>query len=248
MAAPLAILLAAVAAALLPGSPPAAARLERLSITARGRQPLIHRPRAAPLPSVRPRAAAAILAGVAAGWWVGGLAAPLIAAGFGWIAWYGLGRLESGAIARTRTLGAQAVPLVAELLSAAIAAGCPPIAAAEVVADAIGGPVGAALRHAAASARLGSDPGVGWLALGADPDWRPLARALAGAVTRGTSPVGVLDRVAQDARDTARWSAEARARSLGARAAAPLGLCFLPAFVLVAIVPLVVTAAAPVLP
>jgi hypothetical protein len=52
----------------------------------------------------------------------------------------------------------------------------------------------------------------------------------------------VLERVAEDARDTARRAAEARARSLGARAAAPLGLCFLPAFVLVGVVPIVVTA------
>jgi hypothetical protein len=49
-----------------------------------------------------------------------------------------------------------------------------------------------------------------------------------------------LERVARDARDGSRWEGEAKARAVGARAAAPLGLCFLPAFVLVAIVPIVV--------
>jgi hypothetical protein len=57
----------------------------------------------------------------------------------------------------------------------------------------------------------------------------------------------MLQRVAEDARDAARWDAQARARALGARAAAPLGLCFLPAFVLVGIVP-VVAGVGPLLP
>jgi hypothetical protein len=85
------------------------------------------------------------------------------------------------------------------------------------------------------------------MTLAVDPAIRPLARALAATAARGTSPVPVLNRVAQDARDAARWEAESRARSVGARAAAPLGLCFLPAFVLVGIVPVVATAG-PLLP
>jgi hypothetical protein len=58
----------------------------------------------------------------------------------------------------------------------------------------------------------------------------------------------MLQRIALDARESARWAAEARARSVGARAAAPLGLCFLPAFVLVGIVPLVAALGMPLLP
>ena len=38
---------------------------------------------------------------------------------------------------------------------------------------------------------------------------------------------------------SSRSEAEARARTVGVRAAAPLGLCLLPAFVLVGVVPLV---------
>ena len=43
-------------------------------------------------------------------------------------------------------------------------------------------------------------------------------------------------------------AAEARAQRAGVLIAAPLGLCFLPAFVLVGIVPLVATLGMPLLP
>ncbi|MGH8825880.1 MAG: type II secretion system F family protein, partial [Jiangellaceae bacterium] len=104
-----------------------------------------------------------------------------------------------------------------------------------------------ALVAAAAAARVGADPSSAWVNLADDPALGTLARALAGAGTHGASPVAMLERVAADARDAARWEAQARARALGARAAAPLGLCFLPAFVLVGIVP-VVAGAGPLLP
>nr|WP_246211273.1 type II secretion system F family protein [Phytoactinopolyspora alkaliphila] len=133
------------------------------------------------------------------------------------------------------------LPLAADLLAAAISAGCPPVNAAEQVGRSLGGPLGSALATAAAVARIGSDPARAWSGLAADPALKPLGRALGSAVIRGVSPVHALQRVAQDGREAARWSAEARARAVGARAAAPLGLCFLPAFVLLGIVPLIVS-------
>ncbi len=133
------------------------------------------------------------------------------------------------------------LPLAADLMTAALSAGCPPAAAAESVGAAIGGPLGRALIDAAAAASVGVEPDRAWSGLAAEPAVRPLARALTAAMTRGTSPSPVLERVAADARDAARWAGEARARSLGARAAAPLGLCFLPAFVLVGVVPIIAT-------
>ena len=46
-------------------------------------------------------------------------------------------------------------------------------------------------------------------------------------------------RLAVDLRRGARARVEARARAVGVRAALPLGLCLLPAFVLLGVVPLV---------
>jgi Flp pilus assembly protein TadB len=251
MSAWLAVVLAAVAAGLALGPSASALRLRQLSLrTAReqscawARASETRRPI---LASTQARAGSAVMAGVVTWSFVSGFPGLVVGTGVGSLTWIGLRRLESGATVRAAQARAKALPLAAQLLAAAVAAGSPPLAATEAVADALGGPIGQLLRSAAASARVAADPASGWLMLAADPALRPLARALAGAETRGTSPVIVLERAAKDARDTARWAAEARARSLGARAAAPLGLCLLPAFVLVGIVPVVV-AAGPILP
>ena len=200
-----------------------------------------------PLASAHARVVAAAMVGFAAAWLVGSLAGLAMGGVVGIAAWVWLGRLEAASVVRTREDMVAALPLTAELLAAAVAAGSAPVIAAEAVGIAVGGRLGAALVTAAATARVGIQPSAAWASLAADPVLRPLARALAGAGTYGVSPVATLQRVAEDARDAARWEAEARARALGARAAAPLGLCFLPAFVLVGIVP-VVAGAGPLLP
>jgi hypothetical protein len=48
-----------------------------------------------------------------------------------------------------------------------------------------------------------------------------------------------LDRLAQDLREVGRTEVEARVRQVEVRTAVPLGVCLLPAFVLVGVVPLV---------
>jgi Flp pilus assembly protein TadB len=257
--------LAAASTALALGPSPGQARLRRLmnipmarstpstrrhdgrAAEARSRSPAGRTSGLGILSGRRGRTASAVLAAVSAGWLLGGSLGLVVAPMLGTAAWFAIGRLEPVEAARVRQQTAQSLPLAAELLAAALAAGSPPVMAAEAVALALGGPLGAALRAAAAAARLGVEPASAWMGIASDPALRPLARALAGAVTRGASPTAVLERVAYDARDALRWAAEARARSLGAKAAAPLGLCFLPAFVLVGIVPVVV-AAGPVLP
>jgi Flp pilus assembly protein TadB len=162
-----------------------------------------------------------------------------VAAGVG--AWFGLAKIEPAARVRERERALAMLPLAADLLAAAIGAGCPPVNAVEQVGHALGGPLGRTLATAASAARIGSDPARAWSVLSEDPALKPLGRALASAVVRGVSPVQALERAAQDGRESARWAAESRARSVGARAAAPLGLCFLPAFVLLGIVPVVVS-------
>ncbi|MCU1692975.1 MAG: hypothetical protein JWM64_2066, partial [Frankiales bacterium] len=54
-------------------------------------------------------------------------------------------------------------------------------------------------------------------------------------------------RLAAEARASATARAEQRARRAGVLAVAPLGLCFLPAFVLLGVVPVVVGLAGPLL-
>jgi len=200
------------------------------------------------LASRQARAAAAVLVGVAAATVVGGAAGWLAGAVAMGGSWWWLARLQPRDVVRARELTGSTLPLAAELLAAALAAGSSPERAAEAVGRAVGPPLGTSLLAAAASLRLGAEPAAALEPLRRDPQLRSLGRALSGAGARGSSPVRALEREAQDARDALRWAAEARARSLGARAAAPLGLCFLPAFVLVGVVPLVVTVGLPLLP
>ncbi|GIH22507.1 hypothetical protein Aph01nite_08170 [Acrocarpospora phusangensis] len=49
----------------------------------------------------------------------------------------------------------------------------------------------------------------------------------------------VLTRLADDARHATRSASSAAARKVGVQAVAPLGLCFLPAFVFLGIIPVV---------
>ena len=51
--------------------------------------------------------------------------------------------------------------------------------------------------------------------------------------------VAAVERLADDLGHQARADVEDRARAVGVKAAVPLGLCLLPAFVLIGIVPLV---------
>jgi pilus assembly protein TadC len=107
------------------------------------------------------------------------------------------------------------------------------------VAGAVDGPLGAELAEVAARIRLGADPAAEWLALAREPVLAPLGRAAARASASGAPVAATLARLARDQRRTARAAASARARTAGVRAVAPLGLCFLPAFVLLGIVPAV---------
>jgi Flp pilus assembly protein TadB len=168
--------------------------------------------------------------GLVAGFLVGGLL----------IRW--VGRLEPSARAREADRMEAHLPLVADLLSAAIAAGAPPDRAAHLVGSAVGGPLGVLLVAGADRAALGGNPTTAWRELAKRPVTARLGGALATSGERGAAPAETLGRVADDTRDSARWSAEARARALGARAAAPLGLCFLPAFLLVGVAPVVAAA------
>ncbi|HEX5994758.1 MAG TPA: type II secretion system F family protein [Jiangellales bacterium] len=245
----LAVLLAAAAGGIGFAPRPGVVRLRAVA-SAHGAGRLAARSARPPgsLTGGRRRAMAACIAVLGSAAVVGGVGGWLFGLVVGAVAWVGLGRLEPAAVVRQRQHIAAAVPLAAELLAAAVGSGAPPERAAEVVGRAIGGPLGDRLGAAAAASRVGADPRSSWTGLLEDPAARAIGRAMLRSAARGVSSVPVLQRVALDARDTARWAAEAKARSVGAKAAAPLGLCFLPAFVLVGIVPLVATLGMPLLP
>ncbi|MFI2708390.1 type II secretion system F family protein, partial [Nocardioides sp. CER28] len=180
-----------------------------------------------------------LLAGIATVTLVGGLvgsvAAPFAAAG----CWRAIDRAEPAGVRREREELRRELPHLARLLAAALAAGAAPVEAVQAVADALPGPGGARLAGAAARLRLGSSPVAVWEALAQEPALAPLGRALARGQSSGASVVASVERLGDELARAARADAEDRARRVGVKAAVPLGVCLLPSFLLIGIVPLV---------
>ncbi|UNX55246.1 type II secretion system F family protein [Georgenia sp. TF02-10] len=100
--------------------------------------------------------------------------------------------------------------------------------------------VAAALRQAGAALLLGADWAEAWA--GAPAGLAPLADALQPAWVSGAAPGPLLQRAAEALRAGRHQQAQEAAARLGVRLVLPLGLCFLPAFVLLGVVPVVIAA------
>ena len=125
-----------------------------------------------------------------------------------------------------------------DLVSAALDAGLPHLPAVAAVAAALPGPIGAPLRRAAAMVDVTGESA--WSVLVDDPDVGPLAAAMARSGQSGAPVAESVRILAEEVRREERAERMSRARRVGVRTAAPLGLCFLPAFFVVAVVPTVI--------
>ena len=139
------------------------------------------------------------------------------------------------------------VALAADLVAASLAAGVPLMRAAGATGAAVGGAMGDLLAQASRRHSVGADPAAALAGLTSDPATARLGRAIMRATESGMSPVHVLQAAATAERGRRRSDRVSRARAAGSLAALPVGLFFLPAFVLVAVVPVVVGALSTVL-
>ncbi|QNE23106.1 type II secretion system F family protein [Kribbella qitaiheensis] len=151
-----------------------------------------------------------------------------------------LSRLEPAAERKRRARIAADIPLAVDLLAACLRAGRPPQAAVGTVAKAIRGPLADLLAGVGHRLALGTDPIEAWSTLLAEPACAGLARAVQRALRSGAPLAKSLEHLADDSRQARRWAVEEQARAVESRAVVPLGLCFLPAFVLLGVVPTVV--------
>ncbi|MFF2651072.1 type II secretion system F family protein [Streptomyces sp. NPDC058045] len=135
---------------------------------------------------------------------------------------------------------ARELPLAADLLAACIAAGADPVAASRAVGESLGGPVGERLARGAAEVRLGGEPAEAWRDLAALPGAEPLARLLARAGDSGAPAAAPVARIATAARESWGRAATARARRAGVLITVPVGICFLPAFLAIGVLPVVI--------
>ncbi|MEO7195106.1 MAG: type II secretion system F family protein [Pseudonocardiaceae bacterium] len=147
-----------------------------------------------------------------------------------------------------RGAGTEAEPLALagawELLAACLRAGMPVPMAVRAIADGLDEPAGPALRRTAELLALGADPTQAWRpALECAATVR-LAKAARRSGRSGSALAESLARLAAEVRAGAREQSEARAQRAGVLIAAPLGLCFLPAFLAIGVVPVLIGLAA----
>jgi len=161
--------------------------------------------------------AVGILLGVSTSWWIG--------------------RLEPPCAVRAREEVARDLPIAVDLLAACAFVGRPVDESLLVVARAVGGALAERLGQISARLALGADPAVEWGRLAADPQLAPLARTLSRTLESGAPLVDGLSRLAEDCRRERRTQSQLRARNVGVKAAGPLAACFLPAFMLIGVVP-----------
>ncbi|MEU9036846.1 type II secretion system F family protein [Streptomyces sp. NPDC048352] len=132
------------------------------------------------------------------------------------------------------------LPFAADLLAACLTAGAGPVEAAEVVGESLGGPVGERLALAGAELRLGGEPGAAWGRLAEIPGARGLAECLERAARTGAPAAEPVSRLAAALRADRSRQAGARAQRAAVLVTAPVGLCFLPAFLAVGVAPVVI--------
>lgn len=138
-----------------------------------------------------------------------------------------------------------------DLLAVALLAGLPTHLALAAVGDAVepaDPDVAAPLRAAAARVRLGGSPAESWQEVPGADRLAPVASVLARATDGGGSVRAALHHAAQRMRSEADAASVARAERAAVLVAGPLGLCFLPAFVCLGIVPVVIGLADGMLP
>lgn len=143
---------------------------------------------------------------------------------------------------------AEQLPMALDLLAACLAGGAEIGRAVSAVAEAAPDPVGGRLHRVAVFLALGAAPAEAWGALAAgEGPAAAAARALVRSAEGGAPVAEAVHAVAERARDEARARARTRARRAGVLAVGPLGLCFLPAFLLAGVVPAVLGLAGPLL-
>nr|WP_281497240.1 type II secretion system F family protein [Ornithinimicrobium sp. F0845] len=133
------------------------------------------------------------------------------------------------------------VPDVLDLVALALDAGAGTVAALRTTADRLPGAGGAELRTVVAALEWGLPGDAAWAA--APERWEPAGRALRLAARAGVPPAALLRRAAEDVRRERLNRVETATARLGVRLVLPLGLAFLPAFVLTTVVPVVLALA-----
>jgi len=159
-----------------------------------------------------------------------------------------LSRADGGDAREVRRRREEALPGAVDLLCVCLDAGLPPGAALALVAPGVAAALRGDLTAVCALHELGADAASAWAEWRADPVLGAVARTMIRSGHSGSALAAALRAVSGQCRADLNSRAEATARRAGVFVLAPLGLCFLPAFVCLGVVPTVLGIAATVLP
>lgn len=188
----------------------------------------------APAAGIGAAAAAIVLVGLPMGVLAAGVVGPASASAVEW-----LRRHPRSAPPDPR------LPLCLDLVSAVLHSGRPLTIALECAAPASGRATEAALTRLARLLALGADPGEAWRTCAPRRSaLEPVAAVAVRSQASGLKLADAFERLAADLRAERAAAAAARANRAGIHAMGPLAACFLPSFVCLGIVPLVVGVAA----
>ena len=199
------------------------------------------------LSSPRARGVASLSVGLVALLAVGGLAGGAGSVAAAAAVWRWTGGQEARHERERRVRLEADLPHAVDLFTALLRAGRAPAAAAAAVGAVVAGPAGEVMAGVARRDRAGLDAYAVWQPLTESDGTRVLGSAMLRSLDSGARVVDLGDRVAEELRRDLRAGAAAEARTIGVRATLPLAACFLPALVLIGVVPFIASLVTPLL-
>jgi pilus assembly protein TadC len=169
-----------------------------------------------------------------------GMAGLVLVGGSAWIAVLAVPVALSAARRRAGGPVIDELPLVLDLVASCLAAGASPADAWQAAGVAAGRSLADDIGAVVAALRSGAPPSSAWAGWLADPRLAGVARTCLRTAESGAAAAAEVSRTASRLRARRGTEAQQRAARASVWIVLPLGLCFLPAFVLVGVVPLAV--------
>ena len=184
-------------------------------------------------------------AGALLGWSFGGLFGLIVGAGAGFYVMRMLRKHENAPSHTEAATIARDTPVFIDLLAATLASGATMRSSLSAAAHAMhNSPIQIRLAPVLAAIELGADPRDAWSTLIREPVLGQLATSVMRSYDTGAGLESVLVGIAGDLRREHRSRVEVAARTAGVKAVIPLAVCFLPAFFVLGVVPIVASLAA----
>jgi len=187
-------------------------------------------------------------------WQIGGLGA-LVAVIYGWslspvvlviapilavAGWILLGRFEPSRVRQRRLELLHSLPEALDLVTACLRAGQPLSNAIQTVSTAMGPPIRDQFDAVTNAMSVGMSQEQAWRILATDPVMGGIARDISRSTTWGTAMTDVLTHHSGELRTRSKLERLGAAKAVGVKGVIPLGVCYLPAFILLGVVPVIV--------